>query len=346
LQASDVVLRERAHLRSEAQTTRKEIADEWSFRRFVGMSAAVRKLEEEVRRAARADFTVLLLGESGTGKSILARILHHSSPRGENTFVTVSAPNLPAEMVESELFGHVKGAFTGAVQEREGRVAAAAGGTLFLDEIGDLALHLQPKFLRLLEEKTYERLGESRERHADVRIIAATSRDLEADVRAGRFRKELLYRLNAVPIRVPPLRERREDVPLLLRHFLDRTDGGRWIQLADDVPNRLVQLDHPWPGNVRQLKTLAERLWLDAGDHPIGWEDVRRRLEPGGDEAAASEQPTHTGNLREAKQEFEKKKIREAIAQHPDATRAELAKKLGISRAQLHRHLRDIDPKH
>lgn len=343
LQASDTVLRDRAHLRAEAERSRKEIAAEWSFRRFIGGSAVVRKLETEIQRLARAEFTVLLLGETGTGKSILARILHYSSPRAEGPFVHVSAPNLLADTVESALFGHCKGAFTGATQDREGYVSAAEGGTLFLDEIGELPLHMQPKLLRLLEERTYERLGETRERHADARIIAATSRDLEADVQAGRFRKELYYRLNAVPIQVPPLRERREDIPLLLRHFLDKIAGGRWIRLADDVPERLVSLDHAWEGNIRDLRTLAERLSLDAGEAPIAWEDVRRRLGKSGGDPGSNPVMTRDLDLRDAKRELIKEKIGNVLAKHPRKTREEQAKILGVSPATYYRWLRELN---
>lgn len=337
LQQSDIVLRDRALLRDEAESSRKEIAAEYSFQRFIGQSPVVRKLEEEVRRLSRAEFPVLLLGDTGTGKSILARILHYSSPRASGPFKQVSAPNLVGDTVESTLFGHCRGSFTGATQDHVGFVEAAEGGTLFLDEIGDLALHVQPKLLRLLEEGTYERLGETRERRADVRIIAATSRDLKADIQAGLFRKELFFRLNVVPVHIPPLCERRTDIPLLLRHFLDVLQGGRWIQLADDVADRLERLDHPWPANVRDIKSLAMRLWLNAGDAPVTWDDILRQLD---DSSLAT--PEDLG-LREAKRNFGNEWLRVWLQQHKDLTREDQSRKLGVSPATLYRWLRDLD---
>src|SRR6185369_4780887 len=211
-------------------------------------------------RAAPTQAAILLLGENGTGKSVLAREVHRRSNNKEGPLVTVSCPSLSRELLESELFGHVKGAFTGAVRDTWGKVAAAESGTLFLDEIGELPLEIQPKLLRLLQEQTYEPLGDAKERRADVRIIAATNRDLEREVAEGRFRRDLFERLNYVPVRVPPLRERREDLPLLLRHALDQIETGRWVELTPEAEQALVSLDFAWPGNVRHVEQLAARL--------------------------------------------------------------------------------------
>lgn len=232
-------------------------------------SAAMQAVFDTVRRVAGADAAVLLRGENGTGKGVMARLLHAESPRRERPFVVVNCPTLSGELLASELFGHVKGSFTGAVQDQPGKVEAAQGGTLFLDEIAEISPGLQAKLLRFLEEKAFERLGESQMRRADVRIVAATNRDLEADVAAGRFRQDLLYRLNVIEIGVPPLRDRREDIPALAERFLAffaRTTGRPAPVLSPAA--RDVLINYAWPGNVRELRNTLERaviLW----PHPV-----------------------------------------------------------------------------
>ena len=229
----------------------------------------MRAVLEIVSRAAQADASVLFRGESGTGKGVLARAMHLQSKRRDRPFVTVNCPTLTEELLASELFGHAKGAFTGAVRDQPGRVEAAEGGTLFLDEIGDLPAGLQAKLLRFLQEKQFERVGETRTRKADVRVVAATNRDLEADVRSGRFREDLLFRLNVIEVRVPPLRERPEDVLPLARRFLAffaRAFGRPLPTLSADAETRAAwTID--WPGNVRELRNAIERamiLWPSA----------------------------------------------------------------------------------
>jgi NtrC-family two-component system response regulator AlgB len=213
-----------------------------------------------LRRAAASDAAVLLRGENGTGKSVLARALHRFSPRSEKPFVTVSAPTLSDQLLVSELFGHARGAFTGAVRDTQGKVEAAEGGTLFLDEIGELGPSTQAQLLRFLQEKAFERVGETRTRHADVRIASATNRELEADVRAGRFREDLLYRLNVVEVRVPPLRERREDILPLARGMLRQFAASLHRPGLDFAPETVPVLEsYPWPGNVRELRNAVER---------------------------------------------------------------------------------------
>jgi NtrC-family two-component system response regulator AlgB len=221
---------------------------------------AVQQALDVALQVAASEATVLLRGESGTGKGVLARVIHEHSPRSGAPFVTVHCPSLSGELLESELFGHARGAFTGAVQSTEGKVAAAEGGTLFLDEIGDLPLAVQPRLLRLLQERVYERVGEARPRHAEVRLIAATNRDLPAEVAAGRFREDLYYRLNVIEIELPPLRQRPRDVlPLaehLLRYFA-RAAGkplGGFTAAAREAISR-----HTWPGNLRELRNAVER---------------------------------------------------------------------------------------
>jgi len=223
-------------------------------------SPAMARVLDEARRVADTDASVLLLGESGTGKGVLARAVHRLSPRGDQSFVTINCPALSAELLESELFGHRKGAFTGAVENTEGRVAQADAGTLFLDEVGDFPLALQPKLLRFVQDREYERVGDPVTRVANVRIVAATNRDLAAMVREGLYREDLLYRLNVITLTVPPLRERREDLlPIagnLLRQFA--SDYGRPARsLTSDAEAAL--LSHAWPGNIRELRNTIER---------------------------------------------------------------------------------------
>jgi NtrC-family two-component system response regulator AlgB len=230
-------------------------------------------------RAAPSEASILLRGESGTGKGVVARAIHARSPRAGAPFVTVHCPSLSAELLESELFGHVRGAFTGAVQDTVGKVATAAGGTLFLDEIGDLPLSLQPKLLRLLQEKQYERVGESRTRVGDVRIIAATNRDLEAAIAAGTFREDLLYRLNVIEIVLPALRLRRDDILPLAEHLLQffaRQTGRAFTGFTPEARNAILK--HPWPGNVRELRNAIERGVILSNGPEIGLTDLPAQI--------------------------------------------------------------------
>jgi two-component system, NtrC family, response regulator AlgB len=232
---------------------------------------AVRDVLDIAFRVAPTDAAVLVRGESGTGKGVLSRAIHARSKRTERPFVTVHCPSLSAELLESELFGHARGAFTGAVESTEGKVAAAEGGTLFLDEIGDLPPALQPKLLRFLQEKTYERVGETRTRTGDVRILAATNRNLETDVAAGRFREDLLYRLNVIEVTLPPLRERRRDLPVLAAHllaFFARQTGKDVRRFTPAAAEAIAR--HPWPGNLRELRNAVERGVILTTDDEVG----------------------------------------------------------------------------
>ena len=221
---------------------------------------AVRAVLDVAFRVAPTDAAVLARGESGTGKGVLARAIHARSPRAGRPFVTVHCPSLSAELLESELFGHARGAFTGAVESTQGKVAAAERGTLFLDEIGDLPLALQPKLLRFAQDQTYERVGEAKTRTADVRVVAATNRDLEADVAAGRFREDLLYRLNVIEVTLPPLRQRRADLPGLAESLLKFFAKQASKAISGFTPEAAAAiLRHPWPGNLRELRNAVER---------------------------------------------------------------------------------------
>jgi DNA-binding NtrC family response regulator len=252
-------------LKRQVHNLRQEVSRRHPWVR--GSDTAMRRIAETVERVAPSNATVLLLGETGTGKEVIARALHLQSPRHEQPFIAVNCALLTGELLESELFGHEKGAFTGADRARAGRVESARGGTLFLDEIGELPQALQAKLLRLLQEKEYERLGSDRTQGADVRVVTATHRDLGAAIRDGIFREDLYYRLKVISIRIPPLRERAGDILPLAEWFLDKhaSEAARKPpRLADEV--KLALLRYPWPGNVRELSNVMERFVLLAGE--------------------------------------------------------------------------------
>ncbi len=260
--ASLVVARalERKQLREQAATLRREVEGVYSFHSLVGKSARMREVYTLLEQASRLDITVLLHGETGTGKELAARAVHYHSARKERRFVAVNCGALPAELVESELFGHARGAFTGAAGMKRGLFEEAEGGTIFLDEIGDLPLPTQVKLNRALQEKEIRRVGDTEAIKTNVRVIAATHRDLKAEVQAGRFREDLYYRLNVFPVVLPPLRDRREDVPLLASHFLEK--HARMLgrpQTAFDAEALRALTGYRWPGNVRELENAVER---------------------------------------------------------------------------------------
>jgi len=233
------------------------------FEEIVGQSAPLLRMLDDVKTVGPSFATVLILGETGTGKELVARAIHRLSSRGTARFVKVNCAAIPAELLESELFGHEKGAFTHAVGQKIGRVELADNGTLFLDEVGDLPLHVQPKLLGMLQDHEFERLGAARTIRMNLRVIAATNRDLSRDVAEGRFRRDLLYRLNAFPIRVPSLRERSADIPLLVRHFL-RKFAQRMNKNVETIPEEAMNamMNWKWPGNVRELEHFVERAMI------------------------------------------------------------------------------------
>ncbi|MEE4162773.1 MAG: sigma 54-interacting transcriptional regulator [Woeseiaceae bacterium] len=257
-------LAENARLREELELERDYLREEvgvaMNFGRIIGTSEALRKMLKRVEAVADTPASVLVLGESGTGKELVAHAIHSKSPRASGPLVKVNCASIPKELFESEFFGHVKGAFTGAHRDRVGRFQLADGGTLFLDEVGEIPLELQGKLLRVLQEGEFERVGDDVTRSVDIRIVAATNRNLEAEIVAGRFREDLFYRLSVFPVEVPPLRERGEDVVQLARHFLDQTvkDFGR-EPLALTQTHAKALRAYPWPGNVRELKNVIER---------------------------------------------------------------------------------------
>ena len=247
-----------------------------------GRSPAMRQVASLITRGARFDCNVLILGESGTGKEVAARALHAHSPRANRNFVAVNCGAIPGELLESELFGHERGAFTGAVSSRKGRFEVAEGGTLFLDEIGDMSMPMQVKLLRVLQERTYERVGSNQSLKADVRIIAATHRNLEEAIADRTFREDLYYRLNVFPIELPPLRQRLEDLPLLIGDLVGRNvAAGRGLVQFTDKALEALEAYH-WPGNVRELANLVERLSILSPGRPIGVADLPSRYHPAG----------------------------------------------------------------
>lgn len=261
-EASLVVARalERKRLKEQAASLRRELDSRYGFQNIIGKSPPMRALYSLLERAAELDITVLITGETGTGKELVARAIHHQGPRKDRPFIAVNCGALPSELIESELFGHVRGAFTGATETKPGLFEAASGGTIFLDEIGELPLAVQVKLNRTLQDKEVRRVGDAATRRIDARVITATHRELQSEVAAGRFREDLYYRLNVFPVHLPPLRERREDLPLLAMHFLQKA-AKTYRQPVDGFePDALRALTgYNWPGNVRQLENAIER---------------------------------------------------------------------------------------
>jgi DNA-binding NtrC family response regulator len=266
---------EHRRLRSSNLQLLRQLEVRYGFENIVGESESLRQVIDIVRRVADTDATILIRGESGVGKELFARAIHYNSTRSERSFVAVNCGAIPEELLESELFGHVRGAFTGAIRDRIGRFRAADSGTLFLDEIGDMSTPLQTRLLRVLQEREFEPVGSSKSQRVDVRIVAATNQDLEKMLEEHRFREDLYYRLNVVPINVPPLRERREDIPLLVDHFLN-IQRRQYPDVQGMSSAAMKQLmEYSWPGNVRELQGLIERVvilkregWIDMDDLP------------------------------------------------------------------------------
>ncbi len=296
---------------------------------FLGTSASVRRLAEEAKKVRDSDLPILIAGETGSGKGVLAAWLHGAGTRREEAFVDLNCAGLSREFLETELFGHEKGAFTGAVQSKLGLLEVAHKGTVFLDEIGDMDQTVQPKLLKVLEEKRFRRLGDVRDRQVDVRLIAATHHDLQTLVREKKFRSDLYFRISTIPLRVPPLRERAEDIPLLAEHFLDRisTDLGRGrVTLSAAALTALAA--HSWPGNLRELRNALERAALLAGGPVLEPRDLR--FEGGIEESAA-------GTLEEVERRHIERVLREEGGQVERA-----AKRLGIPRSTLYQRIKQF----
>jgi two-component system nitrogen regulation response regulator NtrX len=306
---------------------------------MVGDSLALRQIRDIISRVAPTTGRVLITGENGTGKELVARAIHEHSKRSKQPFVEVNCAAIPSELIESELFGHMKGSFTGAVGDRAGKFEIADGGTLFLDEIGDMSAAAQAKVLRALQEGLITRIGGAKAIQVDVRVITATNKDLAAEIAAGRFREDLFYRLNVVPIHVPPLRERREDIPALVRHFVEQLSRGAGAAGKTFDPTAIERLsERHWPGNIRELRNAVERLLILARGRTIGAADVSRLLgEAAGPELLAS-MPEPTGTYEEFQFEVEKAFLIGKLRQH-DWNVAETARALKVPRSNLYKKM-------
>jgi len=307
---------------------------------LIGETAAMGALRTRIERAAPSDVPILILGENGTGKELVARAVHDLSPRRAQPFVKLNCAAVPAELVESELFGHEKGAFSGAVAPRRGRFEEADGGTLFLDEIGDMPAAMQAKLLRVLQDGELMRVGGAGSVHVDVRLITATNRSLEALLADGRFREDLYYRINTVEVRTPPLRERRDDIPALAAHFAKAACArNHWRPRAFSQEALALLREQPWRGNVRELRNTVERVLILSSDDPIGSADVRSAL-PSSTGARPAAVPAE-GTLRELADTFEREVIRERLRlTGGHVTNA--AKSLGLERSHLYKKCKQL----
>jgi DNA-binding NtrC family response regulator len=333
-------------VRAEAESRELRQAAGWASN-LVGTSRAMEALREQIARAAKASASVLLLGERGTGKELVARAIHQASPRARGPLEKINCAAVPPELIESELFGHEAGAFTGATRQRRGKFERASGGTLFLDEVGDMPLTMQAKLLRVLQEREIERVGGHETIKVDVRVVAATNRDLVEACRTGAFRPDLYDRLNVVPLVVPPLRSRREDIPGLVRHFLalaSKANDRPGARITDKAIDALRA--HSWPGNVRELRNIIERLVILAPDDVIDVDDVTLSL--GGAPAAPATGLYRAGvPFRVLSEEAERTIVQEALAHH-GGQMAATARALGMERSHFYKKckalgLRDTD---
>jgi DNA-binding NtrC family response regulator len=299
---------------------------------FLGTSAAIRVLQDQAERVRQSDAPVLVTGETGSGKSVLARWLHEGGPRADAPFVDLNCAALSKDLLDSELFGHEKGAFTGAVSAKQGLLEVADQGTLFLDEIGDMDVAVQPKLLKVLEEKRFRRLGDVRDRRVDVRLIAATHQDLSAAAREKRFRSDLYFRVSTLILHVPALRERPEDIPAIAQHFLEelgRARGRGTVGLQADAEAALVR--YPWPGNIRELRNVLERALLLSGGGPLSRNDLR--FEAPSEEASAEEDLTL--------EDLERRHI-ERVLRRENGHVERAAARLGIPRSSLYERLKRL----
>ncbi|WP_448382923.1 sigma-54-dependent transcriptional regulator [Desulfosoma sp.] len=310
--------------------------------RITGQSPAIVRLREFIERAAPSNATVLITGENGTGKELAARSIHFLSPRKHRPLVEVNCAAIPEELIESELFGHEKGAFTGAQERRRGKFDLADGGTLFLDEIGDMSLKTQAKILRILQEQTFERVGGSRTIRVDVRIVAATNKDLPQEIKAGRFRQDLYFRLNVIPIHVPPLRERLEDIPLLVEDFLDELSRESAMGRKAIAPEVYPLLSrYAWPGNVRELKNFVERLVIMTPSRRIGLKDLPEDFLRHLDHDLPRSDPFQYPTLKEARHHFERQYLLQKLKEY-DWNVSLTAQHIGLERTHLHRKMKTL----
>ena len=344
---------ETVRLRRENESLRNEIRRQSGFGLLIGRSRTMERVCDMIGKVAGTDAAVLVHGESGTGKELVARAIHEQSVRKEHPFVAVNAAALPNELIESELFGHEKGAFTGAASRRQGKFELADSGTLFLDEIGDMHAETQAKLLRVLQEQQFERLGGSETVSVDVRMISATNRDLPSEIARGRFREDLYYRLKVVDVFLPPLRDRREDIPLLVQYYLDRFNRRHGKDVSE-VPADVTKLlaGYGWPGNIRELMHAVERAVIFAEDSVLSRDLLPEEVRSVGTESVDSRAPNWRDGVsfQDAKQEvvqdFEAAFIRSALERH-NGNMSRTAPAIGMKRQALQQKVRElgIDPK-
>jgi two-component system nitrogen regulation response regulator NtrX len=347
-------------LARENQALRKQLS---RGRALVGESPVMKQIQALIQRVAPTTGSVLITGENGTGKEVVAHAIHSLSPRFNKPFVEINCAAIPEELIESELFGHERGAFTGATALRRGKFDLAHGGTLFLDEIGDMSLKTQAKVLRILQEQKFERVGGSQTIQVDVRVVAATNKDLKTEIQKGSFREDLFYRLNVVPFQIPPLRERKEDIPVLAKHFLKEFCASHGRSLRSLGPEALKVLGaYSWPGNVRELKNLVERVVILTAENEEGQpitaahllshlKDESLGVREADEDTLASQrlrsdaQPSSAAgaarNLRDARQEFEKDFILKTLREN-DFNVSKCAQILGVERSHLHRKIKSF----
>jgi formate hydrogenlyase transcriptional activator len=334
-------------LSKEKTYLQDEIRSEMNFAQIIGSSASLRKALKRLESVAPTDSTVLIYGETGTGKELIARAIHDLSPRKSKAFVKLNCAAIPTGLLESELFGHEKGAFTGAIAQRIGRFEVASGGTIFLDEIGEIPLELQTKLLRVLQEREFERLGSSRTLRTDARLIAATNRDLEAMVSEQKFRSDLFFRLNVFPVQVPPLREREEDIPLLVRHFAQQF-SRRMNKRIETIPSATMDplCRYHWPGNIRELQNVIERaVILSTGPVlNLDFADLKLPSKGNAPQRAAASNAKTKGTLRDVLQETERQRIIETLKQcnWVVAGANGAAARLGMNRSTLQVRMRKL----
>ncbi|MBI2822299.1 MAG: sigma-54-dependent Fis family transcriptional regulator [Acidobacteria bacterium] len=307
---------------------------------MIGSSVPMRALRQQIAYAAPTNGRILIYGENGTGKELVAKQIHRQSLRVQRPFVEVNCAAIPEDLIESELFGHVKGAFTGATESKKGKFQLADGGTLFLDEVGDMSLRTQSKVLRVLEEQRFHKVGDNEAIEIDVRVVAATNKNLEAEIERGNFREDLFYRLNVIPFQVPPLRERREDVPLLVEHFLARFSasyGRKPKEITPDVMEKLQR--YPWPGNVRELKNVIERLVIMVPGPRI---DVYALPPNVLESTTLAGSPNNQTSLQQAREQFEKEFILRKLIEHKGNV-SKTAEAIKVERSNLYKKLKMYD---
>lgn len=326
-----------SNLERENIRLKQELKRQYDFSKIVGTSTAIRRIFDIITKVADTDGTILITGESGTGKELIARAIHYNSSRSDKPMVVVNCGAIPEELLESELFGHEKGAFTGAHKTRIGRFELANGGTFFLDEIGEMSPALQVKLLRVLQDQCFERVGGTRTIHVDVRIIAATNKNLTEAVNRGKFREDLFYRLNVIPIKVPPLRQRKSDIPLLVDHFLKKFQKNKRKKIKGFSPEAMNALiSYSWPGNVRELENVVKRLTILCENEIVDLKDLPEHIY----EMEAPPPPTgelikdKKIDLNEAVKDYEKRLILEAL-EKSNWVKSKAAKLLNINRTTL-----------